>query len=264
MLLKNNIGVKVYLDSEIDLNKYNNRPLEISFFDKENIEHHPFLIDILNQNYTTLIYHANYNKFCLKKYLDNTENLKFLLDEVNIALKIKANKMVMHLDQSSPILVNKNETRYNHLISKIICIFEELYLKQPKAKDVSICIENTFASKEFYRDVILTLNNKGFNVGFTFDFGHAKIWSSNTFNDWISISKEFYYKDIPTHFHVHKNNGLYDQHKSIFLDLKDYRTDYSQDIIKELLKYSLLFENSTFILETQTEIALKDIINNKL
>jgi hypothetical protein len=248
-----------------------NKTIEFAMYNaKEDIEKMKLFSFSAEKN--NIVYHADYSKFDLTKYYTSKEKnfiLNNLINEVKNAEKLNASRMVLHIDVSHPI-PSSSISQINYFVDKTVVIFEKLYESYPATKNISILIENIFADKEFYKLLIFKLFNKGFNVGFTLDIGHAKVWSSYSLNEWLELAENFIDNNIPVHFHLHTNKGDFDSHTPFFIGKDDdYLNDrisgrndfYCDDLIQTVISLNNKFKDNpliTAIFEVNIENALKD------
>jgi hypothetical protein len=79
--------------------------------------------------------------------------------------------------------------------------------------DHPLYVENTFHGLEVHRwffDLVERLELR--YVHHCFDLGHAKLWSEETLPEWLQWLEALTEKGFKLHFHLHANNGLWDQH----------------------------------------------------
>lgn len=82
--------------------------------------------------------------------------------------------------------------------------------------DYRIHLENDFHPIGFYRYLFEHIYDLGLKrLHFCFDIGHAKIWSSETLNDWLDFCQELTHTGFSIHCHLHANSGFGDEHLSI-------------------------------------------------
>jgi len=82
--------------------------------------------------------------------------------------------------------------------------------------DYRLHLENVFQPLSFYREFFDGILDRGLSrMHFCFDIGHAKVWSTDTLEDWIGFMQELEAEGIALHFHLHANQGLDDDHLSL-------------------------------------------------
>lgn len=200
-ILKKNYSIEFAMYKDTNITSEQIEKMELSNFDSKKI-----------------IYHADYNKFDLTSYFrtNNKERkLNQLIEEIKKAKTLNASKMVLHIERECPI-PNKSSNEINYFIKKTIEIFQDLYNKHPDSKNIEILIENTFGELNFYDKLIKELINNKFNVGFTLDIGHAKVWSNNSLKEWIDITLNMINNNVPVHYHIHANKGDFDTHTPLY------------------------------------------------
>ena len=261
-----NLGLKIYGDDKeipeqeiISFQNDFNSVLEISFF-KDN-KYNERTNRILKRNYN-YVYHSNYNLFCLFRYFQDKATIKDLKKELVRAKSVNATKMVLHLDHRFPFPSFVNRESRIFFEDLAVKMLEDLQAIE-SFEDLPICIENTYNHMEIYKAIIIKARAKGLNVGFTFDLGHAKVWGANSLQEWKNFLVELHTKEIPLHMHLHWNNGLYDQHKSIFSKDKDFKPEFYSDLQKELLWVLNTLPNATKILEYDFQRSLRDLYQIK-
>ena len=211
----NNIGFKIYknqLDNDIIIQKALLHLENKGFLELGTYKINPFTFEDIEKlklfhfDSEKIIYHADYNYFNLNTYLSKNDSYYYerLIEEIEQAIHLNAKKMVLHLEKDiSKRILSEEDILY--YIQETISLFKMIYEEFPASKIITIFIENTFSSLDFYKKLILTLKINNFNVGFTLDIGHCKVWSSNSLSEWIDMAKMFHNKDIPLHFHIHSN-----------------------------------------------------------
>lgn len=77
-------------------------------------------------------------------------------------------------------------------------------------------LENVYHPVSFYRDLFEGVHARGLSrIHFCFDFGHAKVWSGGTLEDWIKFMDDMAAMGFALHCHLHANQGLTDDHLSM-------------------------------------------------
>lgn len=259
--MNKNIGIKIYnkeytSEQKELINKLLYRApmlIEFALFKEElTIEDYPFL----NLKQNQIIFHTNYNNFDYYKYIKNKKTIINFYKEIKQAIKLNASKAIYHLEFSDPLpKFNNNKNKILEIYKEI---FNKLYKEIPKAKNIIISIENTISDIEWYEFIVLELKKEGFNVGFTLDIGHAKIWSNKNKKEWENILDKLVKNNIPLHFHIHKNNGMFDEHRAIMSDDKNISDNFSKNIIEDIKNLIKKYDKETFIFESQLEMSLKD------
>jgi sugar phosphate isomerase/epimerase len=186
------LGMKVfdndvhqYKNDVMNLIKNYNNPLEISSFQHEPSED----MKDLAKEAKDVIYHMNYAHFNMFYYVKK-RNIDTLKVDIANANKLNANKVVIHLDTNDPIpqnLPERNKIFVNLAFELLKKINKEL------GGNITICIENTYSNLEFYKTIIERVRGH-VNIGFTYDFGHAKLWSNNSAQEWNDFLKDLHSK----------------------------------------------------------------------
>ena len=82
--------------------------------------------------------------------------------------------------------------------------------------DYRLHLENIFHPLDFYRDLFAGILGRGLTrIHVCFDIGHAKVWSNESLDDWLSFLDQLAAAGIRPHFHLHANRGLADEHLSL-------------------------------------------------
>lgn len=271
----NRYGVKFFPDDlnidNIDIMHKvlnNNNTIELSIYKDTKIEEDTFKkMSLHNFNKKQIIYHADYNKASFSLYKNYNKGVNIFISELQVSEKLNASKMVIHLDHQAPFPINNKQSK-KYFVNEIIKMFEDIYNTYPNAKNTTICIENIYADLFFYKEIIEKLKDKNFNIGFTFDIGHAKVWGNNNLKEYIEVIKILRAKEIPIHCHLHTNQGDIDSHTPFYKGvglpyLNESITGeiFTNDIIKEVKELHNLFkkdEEVTFTLEVNIKDALQD------
>lgn len=126
-----------------------------------------------------------------------------------------------------------------------------------KKNDFELYIENTYHSVDFYKDLFRMIRKAGWDrLHFTFDVGHAKVWSGAPVSNWLNFLDE----REKLHFHLHCNAGKHDQH----LSLLEY--DGEGDWFSNGVSYIDLFKSLEYrypdflkVFEVKQEFAIPNI-----
>jgi hypothetical protein len=142
--------------------------------------------------------------------------------------------------------------------------FEKLIeLSSMLKNDEKIYIENVRFEIEFYKSFFKLIHINGIkNIGFCFDIGHAKVFSGYNFEKWYQFLLFLDGKEIDIYFHVHANEGSYDEHKPYhsYHDIGVLNDDYfSDNIHRDLSKMFHHFKNKWFSLELMPTDVIKEI-----
>jgi len=270
----NKIGFKIYQDnlSEDVLHNLKHLLSERYIIEFSQFEDFPKkTIDFLNlKSYTNNFYHVNYNKVDISRYFKIKSSkdviIENLIEEFKNSDLVNCNNLVFHVENENPFFV-VNDKQKIFYFNKIFEFFSTFYEKYPEATQKVFYIENTFNSSLFYKDLILFLKENNINVGFCFDIGHAKVWSSDSFDTWYSDILYLIKFGIPIHSHIHANKGDFDTHSPLAeLDSNAFFnkriTDdfiFSNNLLKDIEKL-INNKNISVIFEYNINIAIMDFI----
>jgi hypothetical protein len=130
-----------------------------------------------------------------------------------------------------------------------------------KEVEFGVYIENTFESIKFYKAVFEKLQNTNW-LNFCFDLGHAKVWSGNSYEEWMIFLSELKQMGFKIHFHLHANHGLIDEHLSILEIDENYGNDgvFSDKTYKQMF-YEIIttYKQEIKIFEVKPDIAIENI-----
>jgi len=92
-----------------------------------------------------------------------------------------------------------------------------LRFAMPICRDLGleVHIENTYHGVglcRWFHQGVLERGIQGVHV--CFDIGHAKVWSTESLQDWLALLSELSAAGLRLHFHLHANRGLGDEHLS--------------------------------------------------
>lgn len=97
-------------------------------------------------------------------------------------------------------------------------LLDNLSLADPlcAARDYRLYLENTYHALDFYAGLFEGVRARGLrNIGFCFDIGHARVWSTESLEQWFGFLAELRGAGIGLHCHLHANGGLGDDHLSL-------------------------------------------------
>jgi hypothetical protein len=84
------------------------------------------------------------------------------------------------------------------------------------AHDYRLHVENVYQPLDFYRRLFEGIVDRRLaRIHFCFDIGHAKVWSSETLDQWLAFVDELTGHGIRPHFHLHANQGAIDEHLAL-------------------------------------------------
>jgi sugar phosphate isomerase/epimerase len=177
------VGFEVVLDFN-DLDKLN--PREINSYKIPHLTFHAPFFDVSIASWNFYVAELSVN--ILKKTMS-------VLNDIYL------NHVIIHHNYH-PYIYAFNEDKFvdnfSENLSKILTICNGKY---------KILVENVF---EINPDVGLKIKRNFLNndlIGFCFDIGHFNIFSEIGLDYWIESWKNYIYE-----FHIHDNNGVYDEH----------------------------------------------------
>jgi len=187
--LKNNIYPEIFIsgndikNSDEKISKFLNKA---KMFEKKTI-HAPFL-DITMGGFDDEL---------------REESLRKLLKIIDISNQIDSELIVMH--------INYDPIYYEEYFEKWIERTTDFLKKLLKKSKNLIAIENISEPTPY---IFLRLKEKinDEKLIFCFDFGHHNVYSIISFKEWLFYLKKYTRR---IHFHIHDNEGLFDQHLPI-------------------------------------------------
>jgi len=229
-------------------------------YDKKNIEFaHKILKE--NQNIINTIHLNSQNCILLYPNKDFSYFKDNIIKEIEIGNKYGIKRFVLHMNRYKLNTIHHSERFFD----LIIPLLEELEIELKK-KDSEIFIENLYEPLSFYQELFKRIHEKRLNrIHYTFDFGHAKCWSGDNIEEWfeyLRILKNKYNRKF--HFHVHTNNGLFDEHKSFLQGNNTNRNDIdgkyliSNRIEQYVIDFIKEFNEDTFVMEMEIEEQIKN------
>ena len=126
-------------------------------------------------------------------------------EELKIAKDLNASWNIIHA-------TNKESKRYitNQLMQDHKILFDTLKHNSSLLAGNNILIENTYEDLAFQEELFSHLDKR---IGFVLDIGHVKVHSKVANKDWIRFVEELDKEGRQLHFHIHDNDGTYDQHE---------------------------------------------------
>ncbi len=236
--IKNQIGVELCMYNELFLNEKEQE---------------------LVRNVQNKSIHANHKYSIFTLATPNHKYHKNFYQEIKFAKQCGTNKMIIHIagDTETGTFYTMPTLAKKEMFIRFFKFISEL----PKEYDnFTFCIENTFETPEFFRN-FLNLSKEYLQpqkIGFCFDIGHAKVWSSTSIQTWKEFIESLHSESIPLHFHVHANDGTNDMHQTFHAhaQIKEY-ANYDDTNIMELI----LLWNKTFQSMFAMEVPSKECIN---
>lgn len=239
--MRPNLGLKIYCnpyeDERIQLIRSalpSSNPLEIGFYSMEgvfNVEE--WFLEMLEKNfstYTRRIVHLSTKNTVMRYNKTQTQWQEELLKEISLAKQVGAEYCIIHDSKYPPSIRQEEE-----FIERLADGAEELMRFSP----LPLYMENTFAGTSYYRKLFRALKGR---LNFVYDIGHSKVWSNNSFEEWFGLLLELQQLDIKFHFHLHNNNGIFDQHLP-FTTLPDPETEaFAIQLLNHFHESSFIFE----------------------
>ena len=191
----------------------------LDFFKSNTIKNVEFFIEPLDEKYTdkmlkvlenyeydSITFHGPFRRFNMAIMTNDSweKTWKSYEESFKIAQKYKPKYMVLHSNEAL-INVEITEELKKRILEKI-----DKIVKLGKKYDIEVAVENVglnksmIFSQEEYENIILENNYAAL-----IDIGHAFI------NNWDIYSLIKKLKNNIIGFHLHNNDGKYDQHKSI-------------------------------------------------
>lgn len=191
--------------------------------------------DYLNEIKNEIEDKLYYLEFGLECYDPRHTNLESSLLPL---IKDIKNKKICHLSLNNRLFQADNKEQWLLNINKELAISKELnglhnilhatnkdsknmYLKDKKEmfkimrensillKEKNILIENTYEDLDFQEELFSHLDK---SIGFVLDIGHVKVHSKYKHKDWINFVAQLEREGRHLHFHIHDNDGSFDQH----------------------------------------------------
>lgn len=267
-----NIGLKIYLDSEeskiievVNKCKKDNLSLEVAFFDYKDtpmnlLQNKIDFIQSLNiQEIQNKNIHFNYNK-TIGYQIDSPQTKENFIREIKNAKKFGINEGILHYHHTS---LPDEEFNENVILKKLItlnnlCISNKFFIYIENT-----AFENKPANSDFYHkifNIVITLNLT--NIGFCFDFGHGKFFSTDNLGAWYILLGKLASNNVPLHFHLHNNDNLGDKHFS-FLEAEKLGLNIGNEYTAHTpylnqIKYICENFNGKKILENKANIAVEN------
>lgn len=239
--MRPNLGLKIYCNpyeqERIRLIRSAlpvSNPLEIGFYSMEgvfNVE--TWFLDMLEENFsdfTRRIVHLSTKNSVMRYNKSQTQWQEELLKEISLAKRIGAEYCIIH-DAKYPPSVSCEE----EFIERSAKGAEELIRFSP----LPLYMENTFAGTTYYRKLFQALKGK---LNFVYDVGHSKVWSNDSYEEWFDLLLELQQLGIQFHFHLHNNDGVFDQHLPFTLLPHPETEAFVMQLIKHFHESCFIFE----------------------
>lgn len=152
---------------------------------------------------TVHIDHRRYSIFSLERY-------EGLVEQLDQAQALGAKRVVDHISKypMTRRLDRRDELR-QRLAERVARVAAEC-----GSRGLDLHIENTFHDLDFHQWLFDWFDDDGLGTHFCFDIGHARVWSTRTFADWVDFMAKLERGGRRLHMHCHMNSGLADQHLS--------------------------------------------------
>lgn len=176
--------------------------------------------------------HIAYSLMDIEKHKD------LFFQEIKIAKTIGANYGIHHMAKY-PMTgqAGYQDTLIKEVLNRMQSV-EDLAIKA----DFEVYIENTFESLSFYRKVFHGLKERQTKkLNFCFDIGHAKVWSGDNFESWITFLMELKKLGFKLHLHLHANCGLIDEHLSL-MEANDMGFNGNDGVFSDLTYEKMFLE----------------------
>lgn len=207
-------GIKVIDKDDAQIYKHleyaktDGHPVEVGFY-RNDQQFYDFLDG--TKDAIVLNFHFNHNDYSVFE-LSHQNGLEKLERDIKLAKKYGARYAVMHTAKSP---MSRREAYHKTALEHLYGQFAKLDALCRK-HGFAIHLENTYESLPFYRELFAGLRERGIEtVNFCFDLGHAKVWSNESFEEWMVFLEELKASGRKLHFHLHCNRGLYDEHLSL-------------------------------------------------
>ena len=235
------------------------RPFEIGLYFNDPATHdliEQFLPDN-NLLLNTHIDHRRLNVFAL----DNHDTVPQLKRQIELSLSWGADYGINHL---SAFTLSRRPEYQASLHQRLI---KQLRLLNSICREYRfpIYIENTYHELGFYQQIFESiLEHRLDYLHFCFDFGHAKVWSSEPLTRWLAFLSDLKKRDKKIHFHLHTNRGLSDEHLSFLeaewlgiIETDSYTNPYNTFEAVELIDRE--FPESRKLMEVPPQEAVENL-----
>ncbi|CAL1239030.1 sugar phosphate isomerase/epimerase family protein [Candidatus Methylocalor cossyra] len=150
--------------------------------------------------------HGRYHAF-------NFDRTRGLLEEhIRLARQLGSAYSIVHTGASPMTQRPSRQSALFRLLVDNLARAEDLCT----ALDYRLHLENVYHPLAFYRELFAAIQRQGLRrIHFCFDIGHAKIWSSESLDDWLNFLDELVREGFALHFHLHANRGFADEHLAL-------------------------------------------------
>jgi hypothetical protein len=185
------------------------RPFEVGLYYHDPATH-DCLDSLLPHSGISLNTHIDHRRLSVFA-LNDTDLIDNLRRQIELSLQWGAAYGINHLSAFS---LSRRPEHQDALLKLLISHLRALN-RVCREYSFPIYIENTYHEVDLYRRVFAGLSKEKLEyIHFCFDFGHAKIWSTQPLRAWIEFMLELDKSGRQLHFHLHTNRGLSDEHLS--------------------------------------------------
>lgn len=182
-------------------------PVEVGLYAGEH-EAFGFLEGALRDSRVPVVVHLDHRRLCLFG-LEKREAA--LREQLAQAVRLGARYVITHC---APYPMSARPERQADVLTHLSRGLE-VAVTACADQGLGLHIENTYHDLPFYRALFRAMTSAGFDeVGFCFDIGHAKVWSTHHLADWMGLLRDLDQAGRRLHFHLHANGGLQDEHLS--------------------------------------------------
>jgi hypothetical protein len=185
------------------------RPFEIGLYFNDPSSHDLMEQSLLENNIllNTHIDHRRLSVFAL----DVHDTVPHLRRQIELSLKWGADYGINHLS-AFPLPCRKEyQTSLHTKLTKQLRLLNNIC----REYQFPIYLENTYHELGFYKQIFESIIVHKFDyLHCCFDFGHAKIWSTQPLTAWLGFLENLKRQHKKIHFHWHTNSGLSDEHLS--------------------------------------------------
>jgi hypothetical protein len=185
------------------------RPFEIGLYFNDPSSH-----DLIEQSLpennillNTHIDHRRLNVFAL----DVHDTIPHLKRQIELSLKWGADYGINHLSAFPLPRRKEYQASLHKKLTKQLRLLNNIC----REYQFPIYLENTYHELDFYKHIFdLIIEHQFDYLHCCFDFGHAKIWSTQPLTAWLAFLENLKRRRKKIHFHWHTNSGLSDEHLS--------------------------------------------------
>jgi len=187
-------------------------------------------------NFQKLNVHLSIDKKILNIAMDSEiEWIQYWKNEFKLYEELNVKYFVIHVTSKEKKLYDE-KIQFENILHNIK-ILQSL-------TNIPFYMENTYEDIYYYKRLYEFLLKNNVKINFTCDIGHLKVHSKENKNEWLYFLEYLDLNNIKLHFHIHDNDGSYDQH----LPLNQIQDIETINFVKTLLKK---YETSSFIMENR-------------